>query len=684
MTCLFCFNLNAQNKQIPVNEQLPIISLRDTINVRQLNELAYSYRNSKPDTTIIIANQSVLLCIKISETTSLKKWTGYSEAIGNLAIGYRLTGNFIKAKEFYFKALEMDRQLGYKFGVGKRLVGIANVFDNLGNYSKAMEYGFEALKANEEIKNKRAIALSYGVIGNIYFHQQDFLKAEKYQTKAIKLFEQIDDKNNVVATYIKIAEIQNKNGKTESALSTLNIALEKSVTHKLWQLTSETYNSIGQIYMGQKKYDKALYNLLKCADKNAELKINSGISNEYNNIGSIYLEQKKYSEAETYLLKSVKASNANGALNNKFEAEKNLAELYTRWNKLDKAISHYKISAQLKDSIFNAKNTQQIMNLEFNEKENQQKILQEKKDILTRSESKRQKTILLFGLVLIIILALFSISIYRNLQVNKKNSKTIAVQKQLVENKQKEILDSITYAKRLQEAILPPKEFITKNITDNFILYKPKDIVAGDFYWSEKIDNLFFIAAADCTGHGVPGAMVSVVCSNALNRTVKEFGLTDTGKILEKTRELVIETFEKSNTDVKDGMDISLLCIDKQNKRVFWSGANNPLWFVQDKQLSEIKADKQPIGKSYDIKPFNTNELVYKPDTTFYLFTDGLADQFGGPKGKKFKYKQFEELLVSINDKTMQQQSDIISEKFELWKDTLEQVDDVCIIGIKI
>ena len=260
----------------------------------------------------------------------------------------------------------------------------------------------------------------------------------------------------------------------------------------------------------------------------------------------------------------------------------------------------------------------------------------------------------------------------------------IIEQKQIIEEHRKELLDSITYAKRLQDAILPPLTEVQKNLPESFILYKPKDIVAGDFYWAEKVGEKFFIAAADSTGHGVPGAMVSVVCSNALNRTIKEFNLTDTGKILDKARELVLETFEKSSKEVKDGMDISLLCIDKKSNKIFWSGANNPLWFVENGELKEIKADKQPIGKTDDPKPFTTHEIKFKEYVTFYLFTDGLADQFGGPKGKKFKYKQFEEILISIHDKTMQEQSEVINKQFEDWKGELEQVDDVCLLGIKI
>lgn len=271
-------------------------------------------------------------------------------------------------------------------------------------------------------------------------------------------------------------------------------------------------------------------------------------------------------------------------------------------------------------------------------------------------------------------IALNNAYLYSSLE---EKSNTIKIQN-------KDILDSINYAKRLQDAILPPQEFLDQCISQNFIYYKPKDIVAGDFYWAEKVGDKFFIAAADSTGHGVPGALVSVVCSNALNRTIKEFKLTDPGKILDKTRELVLETFEKSASEVKDGMDISLLCIDSKNKNIFWSGANNPLWYIQDNELKEIKADKQPIGKSDYPKPFTTHQIEYKENTTFYLFTDGLADQFGGPNGKKFKYKQFSDLLVKSNNLSQKKQADIINKAFSDWKGDLEQVDDVCVIGIKL
>lgn len=308
-----------------------------------------------------------------------------------------------------------------------------------------------------------------------------------------------------------------------------------------------------------------------------------------------------------------------------------------------------------------------------------------------------RQTIGYFVLVILafLILVFFVIrSNYLRKQINKtlnqqkdiiEAQKTeVEMQKHLVEEKQKEIIDSISYAKRLQEAILPPQEFINKYLPQNFILYKPKDIVAGDFYWADTIGDKFFIAAADSTGHGVPGAMVSVVCSNALDRSVKEFGLTETGKILDKARELVVETFEKSSSEVKDGMDISLLCIDRRNRKISWSGANNPLWYVQNETLNQIKADKQPIGRTDDPRPFATNTIEFVDGTTFYLFTDGFADQFGGPQGKKYKLTQMKAMLLSIQDHDIHEQERMLDQTIENWRGSLEQVDDMLIVGLRV
>ena len=293
----------------------------------------------------------------------------------------------------------------------------------------------------------------------------------------------------------------------------------------------------------------------------------------------------------------------------------------------------------------------------------------------------------------------------------------------------------INYAKRIQNAILPPLKLMKEYLPESFILYKPKDVVAGDLYWMESVsfiankervkqsannekiasseslrsynrNDVILFAAADCTGHGVPGAMVSVVCNNALNRTVREYGLTNPAEILNKTREIVVQEFEKSDDDVKDGMDIAL-CSLKFNISSFkltgpqtvamlqYAGANNPLWIIRpisknlepqtlNFELIEVKPNKQPIGKTDNPLSFTTHEIQLQKGDTIYVFTDGFADQFGGPKGKKLMYKPFKELLLFIQDKTMDEQKIVLEKHFEEWKGSLEQVDDVCIIGVRI
>ncbi|MCD6066257.1 MAG: putative cyclase [Bacteroidetes bacterium] len=281
-----------------------------------------------------------------------------------------------------------------------------------------------------------------------------------------------------------------------------------------------------------------------------------------------------------------------------------------------------------------------------------------------------------------------------------ERTQEIQHQKEMVEHKNKEIVDSINYAKRLQSAILPPLSVIEKHLPSSFVYYRPKDIVAGDFYWfhvneheehhtehSTENHGIIF-AAADSTGHGVPGAMVSVVGANSLDRCVKEFRLHKPSDILEKLTDLVIKTFDMPGEDVKDGMDISLCSYDPKTRQVQYAGANNPLWIVRKDiegiELIEIKADKQPIGKFDYRKPFTNHVIQLQEGDCVYMFTDGYADQFGGPLGKKFKYKTLKDLLISLYDRNMQMQHRFIEEAFLEWKKGYDQVDDVCIVGFRI
>ena len=276
------------------------------------------------------------------------------------------------------------------------------------------------------------------------------------------------------------------------------------------------------------------------------------------------------------------------------------------------------------------------------------------------------------------------IVVERTHEIAEQNQK-LEHQNAEIEEKTNDILDSIKYAKRIQNTILPSPDKLNKIFDyDHFVLYKPKDIVSGDFYWAARFDNKSIFSAIDCTGHGVPGAFVSIVGFNALNRTVNEFKLRQPAAILDKLTELVVDTFSQSESNIKDGMDISICSLDNSTLKLEFAGANNPLVVIRNLEVIELKADKQPIGEFDNRVPFTNHDIQLQKGDCVYIFSDGYADQFGGPKGKKLKYKTLKDLLIEINSFDMKTQLKKLDEAFNSWKGDYEQLDDVCVIGLRV
>ncbi|NOQ75555.1 MAG: SpoIIE family protein phosphatase [Crocinitomix sp.] len=302
------------------------------------------------------------------------------------------------------------------------------------------------------------------------------------------------------------------------------------------------------------------------------------------------------------------------------------------------------------------------------------------------AESQRSSTktlIILFCIVACLLLLIAGYVIYLYVKRNDAYKKALRAAKNITDFKNTQITESINYAKRIQTAIMPDTEKIALAFPNSFIFYRPKDIVAGDFYWMIETEQEVFIAVADCTGHGVPGAMVSVASSAALNRSVKEFGLRKPSEILDKSREIIIETFDKGSQTLYDGMDISLVRVDKNSNQMQYAGANNSLYIIRNKELIEIKADKQPVARFYKAVPFTNHIISVEKNDFICLFTDGLPDQFGGPRRKKYLYKRFRDLLIASSDQSPAEQEAAIDAAFKTWKGGLEQIDDICIIGIR-
>jgi tetratricopeptide (TPR) repeat protein len=625
--------------------------------------------------------------IALKGYTDLNDKVSVAKTLGNMGIVYWEQGDYPGALGYYLKALEINYDTKDVQGAARNEANIGLLYSSEKQYKDALKYYLKALKTDEEIGNKQYIANITGNIGIAYQKLGDNEKALNYFIKANDLYKELGNKSGIAMML----------------------------------------GSIGDTYAKMGQYDKGLDYYSRSLALSKEIGEKREIANKTGNIGEAYLMKNDFADAEKYLTSSLALADSIHYLDMSRECNSSLSILYTKTGDWKKAFTYLKQSTDIADSLSNADKSQQIGKLEAKADYDKQLALKqvedENKTALADADSKRQKVIIGSVGAIALALAVIAIIIFRSLRITRRQKVLIEQQKaevekqkMLVEEQKNEIVDSITYAKRLQDAILPPLSLIKQFLPESFVLYKPKDIVAGDFYWMEVAHPQPFpvgrenekqkvlptgedlggatilIAAADCTGHGVPGALVSVVCSNALNRTVKEFHITTPGKILDKVCELVLETFEKSESNVQDGMDISLASLTPSEGgiQLSWSGAYNSLLYVENGEIKEVQADKQPIGKTDNPKPFKTHTILLNPPSEgreaamLYLFTDGYADQFGGPKGKKFKYKQLQEKLLVISSQSMEEQKKMLDETLEEWKGNLEQVDDVLIIGIRI
>jgi serine phosphatase RsbU (regulator of sigma subunit)/outer membrane protein assembly factor BamD (BamD/ComL family) len=299
-----------------------------------------------------------------------------------------------------------------------------------------------------------------------------------------------------------------------------------------------------------------------------------------------------------------------------------------------------------------------------------------------------QLNVFLIGSVILVLLMGL---LYWNYTQKKKSNREITQQKEIIEQKNKEIVDSINYAKRIQEALLPSLSEIRTAFPESFVYYRPRDIVSGDFYWLAQKNNCLLIAAADCTGHGVPGSLVSMIGFNFLNELINENGITDPGAILNQLHSKIANTLNKDSSDstasaLRDGMDIALLCLNQNTREISFAGAVRPLYYIDEEGFKSVKSGVYSIGgiKSLTENPFQTEIIRPKGKAMFYLFSDGYADQFGGDKGKKFKMKKLQEMLQTIAARPVEDQSKEIESVFMNWMGNHEQVDDVCVIGLRV
>ena len=623
-----------------------------------------------------------------------------------------------KAIENFEKAISLSREINDLKVVPTALNNIGYIFKQQGNVVEALNYYHKSLKLNKLTNDKEEEALCLNNIGGIYFLEKEYDKALEYYREALIIEKKSGTKKGQGRLYANIGAIYKEQNKANLAIEYFDYSIKiyKSIEYYRGLGLSLTKQAELELNLYKKdENDKhylnsAIKKLLKAKNILEKEKDNEGIVFTLFNLSKAYLYKGDIEKANLYGQKSLIISKKIGFPSSIRDASEVLQKIAIQKNNYKRAYYMQKLYYKMDDSISNQSTKEGIIQKQY-QYEYEKKVIRDSlkakevqkiKDLKHNQELDRQKTYVVGGGVALVLMVVVMIVIFRGYQIKKRSNAVLEEKNYVIEQKNKEITDSITYAERIQKAIIPPAEELNIHLKNSFVMYRPKDIVAGDFYWLQCIDDIVLYAAADCTGHGVPGAMVSVICHNALNRAVREYDLKEPAKILDKTKEIVVETLKHSSDDkihIKDGMDIALCSINFKTNELQYAGANNSLYIINPNRKNkiknakpfgeknegyEIKADKQPVAKHFKNELFTNHTIKLEQGDTIYTFSDGYPDQFGGEKGKKFMYKQFKQMLIAAYDLSLETQLELIEGRFYEWKGTMEQVDDVCVIGVRI
>ena len=578
---------------------------------------------------------------------------------------YHMENKMDSALKYFNSGLIHFTKMGNEKGIGKAYQSFAVVKRSLNDYKGAIEDNRKALEIYEKLKWDLGIVNVSNNISNMYVSLHNYKEALAYSRKAFELSKTLGDSSKYFNMMMQLGVRYNDIHMPDSAIY---------------------YLSGANNYFERNGFYAFL------------MVLNSNMANAY------WAKNKNIPQTKRYLYKSLNYSNLSGSTDNLVPLYRDLSVCYILEGRKDSAEFYLYKTLDMVDTLNNQRALQQTLDLQTRY-ETEKKELQIQSQLLeleAKEKQNKQKTqIIWLGALALVAIAVFGSIAFVNFRKTKKQNliienqkmqvelknEEVTQQKELVEEKQREIIDSINYAKRIQQAVLTGEEVWNKVSKEHFILFKPKDIVSGDFYWAYNTPNgRSVFALADCTGHGVPGGFMSMLGNSFLNEIVVENKIFKADEILNRLRAKIIAALEqKGMTEQKDGMDIALCVWNKLDNTLEFAGANNPLWLLRGEELIEYKADKMPIGTYLETPlPFSSTVINLQKNDTIYLSTDGYADQFGGEKGKKFKYKPLLELLARINPLATKDQKTELDKAFQAWKSHYEQVDDVSIIGIRV
>lgn len=632
--------------------------------------------------------------------------------------------SFKYAKE----ALELARQLSFKRGESTALGIIGTFYERFGDYALALDYKLQALKISEQINSRSSQARSYNSIGILYFRQKKYEKALEYYEKALQLAQEQKLTEASAVYLLNIGEVYQEMGEYDKAVAYEERSMKISQVHiNMQDCIAFSLGIIGKCRIAEERYDEALKNIEESIRIFRSIEDLASVAEYLIQLAQVYKNLKNYAKATANLKEAIMLSRE---LQNKvFEKDAHAlsAEVFGLQGNFKEAFQHQQQYIALHESIFNENSVRQMSQMQtiYDTEKKQAEIEMLQKDKrLKEEEAKAAQILIYFFLALVVMGGILLVVVYRsnrqkqaaNRMLTRKNNeiahknieleqqkeeilaqsslmeeqnKVLHVQNEEIQSQRNAITASISYAQRIQTALLPTEARLRDYFSDGFIFYKPRDIVSGDFYYfgtvqeevtaAEKI----IVAAIDCTGHGVPGALMSMIGNAILNQLIDVQGITSPRQILEELHKKVRVMLRQDSSENRDGMDISLCAIDTQNKMLHFAGAKSDLYVVQQGELSIIRGDRYSIGghQREQERYFTEHALPIPDNMRFYMTTDGFKDQFGGAAYKKFSSQRFKDLLLEMADKPMYQQKKFFAETFDTWKNSQPQTDDVLVMG---
>ena len=650
---------------------------------------------------------------KLIEIADRNLIDGYSEhffsykasAINNIGFLFDSQGKTVLAIENYKAAMDLFENTNDKIGLSSTLNNLGKAYYNIGDVEKALNYNLRALKIREDIGDEERTIVVNNNIATIYQQQGEDSIAEFYYRKALKSSLKYNNKHVQAIAHQQIGKLFFQKQEFDSAIVYYDISyqLRKEIGFKAGM--AESLQSIGELYAKNYQEDKALSVFMESLKISEDADYLDGKIASKVGISPLLMEKGETQKA----LKLAESAHQDALKLGFPESIRNtsnlLSEVYEKLGMFEQALKMNGLSYEMRDSIVNMDNQKSVykqqLDYAFQQKEQELILEEEKRKIITEQEKEKKNLIIIFISIGLIGLIVFILFLYNRFLIIKKQKKLIEEQKNVVDEqrlalvdinselstKNEMITDSIYYAKKIQKAILPSEEPFKAFFQDVFIFYQPKDIVSGDFYWGYKTDKEILFTVADCTGHGVPGAFMSLIGTNILDKIVGELNITRPDLILEQlSKELYNRLQSEGEEEVKDGMDLVMCSINLETKQLQLAGAYNPMYLVRDNELVQFKTDRYQLGNPDHLATKKISLQTYDLQTgdLLYLFSDGYPDQKGGSEGKKYFYGPFRELLTKISELSLAEQKIQLEAELKRWKGDREQLDDILIMGIKI